>query len=464
MFQSPDLFDDEHDWRLVIVAGVVCFLASFTAISMFNRARATEDRARASWIVAAGAATGCGIWATHFIAMLAYEPGISVAYNLGLTALSLLAAVVVTGVGLSVAVYALALGRGHRGAIVGAASPVCTIRHVGLELPGRITWVAGPRAVSILLGMASAWRRSPRVRLDGRRTIAPRGAAADPRDRLAPFHRDGRGGDRSRSDACHHRVVAVAGLAALQSQARPSPCWHGLISAHSPTTGSASKGTCSRPRRTHVPGLNMFDGEGAAYRLQRPLRQMYRLSPEQTQPGCYRSQILSPHFARASSTGTSSNTSRRPCGGSTRQAASTDRADPADGRMIRSVEPADCRRRAGGHARGRYRAAGARSAANALFGAGKTAGPDRRGDRSDSATASKRPEDRQRQRHHHEIDRHGAFRSSGETSHRAAGAVQTSNEASANVGAAAAAADELLSSIAEISRQLRQATELVRAR
>src|ERR1700687_1845876 len=84
MFRVLTCLTTEHDWRLVIVAGAVCFLASLTAISMFNRARASGGRARASWIVAAGAATGCGIWATHFIAMLAYEPGISVTYNVSL--------------------------------------------------------------------------------------------------------------------------------------------------------------------------------------------------------------------------------------------------------------------------------------------------------------------------------------------------------------------------------------------
>jgi len=51
---------------------------------------------------------------------------------------------------------------------------------------------------------------------------------------------------------------------------------------------------------------------------------------------------------------------------------------------------------------------------------------------------------------------------SGDTSQQTAGAVQASNEASANVAAAAGAAEELLSSIAEISRQLTQTTEIVR--
>jgi methyl-accepting chemotaxis protein len=52
--------------------------------------------------------------------------------------------------------------------------------------------------------------------------------------------------------------------------------------------------------------------------------------------------------------------------------------------------------------------------------------------------------------------------SSGETAKSAAGAVQTSDQASGNVEAAAAAAKELMSSIAEISQQLGNATGLVR--
>ena len=51
---------------------------------------------------------------------------------------------------------------------------------------------------------------------------------------------------------------------------------------------------------------------------------------------------------------------------------------------------------------------------------------------------------------------------SGQTSQRAEGAVTASNEASANVSAAAAAAEELLSSITEIGRQLAQTSEVVR--
>jgi methyl-accepting chemotaxis protein len=161
MFRILSCLTTQHDWRLVVVAGAVCFLASVTAITLFNRARSTVGSARAVWLAAAGAATGCGIWATHFLAMLAYEPGVPVAYNLNLTALSLLAAATITAVGMTAAVFmpsrwGAALGGG---AIGGGVACMHYLGMWAVELPGRITWdlplVAASIIVGMLLGMAA---------------------------------------------------------------------------------------------------------------------------------------------------------------------------------------------------------------------------------------------------------------------------------------------------------------------
>src|SRR5215468_2668512 len=104
MFRVLTCLTSEHDLRLVALAGIICFLASCAAVSVMHRAMAARGRARALWIATAGAATGCGIWATHFIAMLAYDPGIVVGYGLVLTLLSLVAAIAVTSAGLALAV------------------------------------------------------------------------------------------------------------------------------------------------------------------------------------------------------------------------------------------------------------------------------------------------------------------------------------------------------------------------
>jgi len=155
MFRVFNCLVSEHDLRLVVIAGLVCFLASFTAISLFGRARGLSGRARAKWIVAAGAATGCGIWATHFIAMLSYDPGISIAYNIELTALSLILAVLITSLGLSAAVYIKGgWGGAIAGGIVGAG--VACMHYLGMgavDLPGRVTWSIDLVIASIVLGM-----------------------------------------------------------------------------------------------------------------------------------------------------------------------------------------------------------------------------------------------------------------------------------------------------------------------
>jgi diguanylate cyclase (GGDEF)-like protein/PAS domain S-box-containing protein len=156
MFRVFDCLTTEHDWRLVALAVVVCLLASLTAINLFHRARQTSGRARALWICTAGFATGCGIWATHFIAMLAYDPGIAVTYSIGLTAISLVAAALITTIGLTVAVnlssrWSAALG----GGIVGGG--VASMHYLGmaaLQIPGHISWEIHLVALSVLLGIA----------------------------------------------------------------------------------------------------------------------------------------------------------------------------------------------------------------------------------------------------------------------------------------------------------------------
>ncbi len=144
----------EHDWRLVLLAGAVSLMASLVAVSLFERARETKAQARAMWLAFAGAATGCGIWATHFIAILAYDPGVPVGYNLGLTVLSLIAAALVTWGGLSLA----AAGPGRWAAPAGGAlvgGGVASMHYTGMlaiDIPGHLTWHADLVVASLLMG------------------------------------------------------------------------------------------------------------------------------------------------------------------------------------------------------------------------------------------------------------------------------------------------------------------------
>ncbi|MGY2931253.1 NO-binding membrane sensor protein with MHYT domain [Bradyrhizobium sp. GM6.1] len=106
----------EHDWRLVLLAGLVCLLASSVAVSIFHRAIVAPARTRLIWIGIAGAAIGYGIWATHFVAMLAYEPGVTTGYGIVLTALSLATAMLLTsgGFGIAARLFRPVARRGRR--------------------------------------------------------------------------------------------------------------------------------------------------------------------------------------------------------------------------------------------------------------------------------------------------------------------------------------------------------------
>ena len=143
-----------HDLRLVGLAAVICALASFTAISLLHHVRRSSGQMRLMWLAVSATSTGSGIWATHFIAMLAFSPGLPTAYNIVLTIFSLIAAIFLTGTGLAVAVMAnWRAGAWLGGAMVGGG--IAAMHYTGMaafEIQGRIEWDPTLVAVSIALG------------------------------------------------------------------------------------------------------------------------------------------------------------------------------------------------------------------------------------------------------------------------------------------------------------------------
>jgi diguanylate cyclase (GGDEF)-like protein len=144
----------EHDLRLVVLAAIVCALASFTAINLVHHVRRSTGQMWQVWLAVAAMASGFGIWATHFIAMLAFAPGIPSGYNVTLTLLSLIAAIVLTGIGLGVAISRTLPGANWLGgAVVGGG--IAAMHYTGMaafEIQGRIIWDPVLVMVSIAAG------------------------------------------------------------------------------------------------------------------------------------------------------------------------------------------------------------------------------------------------------------------------------------------------------------------------
>ena len=89
----------EHDFRLVVLAAIICVLACFTTLELLahvqQRSREQPSSGRQSWgLLPAGATVfGFGVWSLHFVAMLAFMPGMPINYDIQATILSALIAV-----------------------------------------------------------------------------------------------------------------------------------------------------------------------------------------------------------------------------------------------------------------------------------------------------------------------------------------------------------------------------------
>jgi diguanylate cyclase (GGDEF)-like protein len=87
---------------LVLLSIVVAMMASYTALNLAGRVTETQGRTSLLWLTGGAVAMGSGIWAMHFIGMLAFSLPIRMSYALDTTLLSLLVAIGVSAFALRI--------------------------------------------------------------------------------------------------------------------------------------------------------------------------------------------------------------------------------------------------------------------------------------------------------------------------------------------------------------------------
>lgn len=148
----------QHDLRLVVLAALICGISCFSAVNLLRHISRSTDGNRLAWLTIAATSTGFGIWATHFIAMLAFTPGIPSAYDPALSVLSLAASVTLTAAGMWIATLRDELDY-HLvgGAVLGGG--IAAMHYIGMaafEVQGRIEWNLLLVATSLLAGLTLA--------------------------------------------------------------------------------------------------------------------------------------------------------------------------------------------------------------------------------------------------------------------------------------------------------------------
>jgi diguanylate cyclase len=92
-----------YDMPLVVLSLVIAILGSYTALELAGQVLVAQGRVRQIWLSGGAIALGISIWVMHFIAMLAYQLPIPITYDFSIVLISLLVAIVGSGIGLSLA-------------------------------------------------------------------------------------------------------------------------------------------------------------------------------------------------------------------------------------------------------------------------------------------------------------------------------------------------------------------------
>ncbi|HUP89598.1 MAG TPA: EAL domain-containing protein [Longimicrobiales bacterium] len=144
---------NDHDLRMVLLAVAICVFGTAATINVSSRVGTTR---RTLWLTLVSLCAGATVWSTHFIAMLAYKAGMSMAYDPLLTFLSFAAGTVVMGIGFDVAIRRAGDLRAGLlgGAILGLG--VIILHYVGmaaLRLPHQLTFAPGLVVLSVVFSL-----------------------------------------------------------------------------------------------------------------------------------------------------------------------------------------------------------------------------------------------------------------------------------------------------------------------
>ncbi|MFF0445236.1 MHYT domain-containing protein [Streptomyces sp. NPDC004609] len=124
------------------------------------RALAASGSSRRNWLLTAASAIGTGIWTMHFVAMLGFSVrGTDIRYNVPLTILSLVVAMLVVGIG----VFCVGYGRNRAGALlIGGLTTglgVASMHYLGmaaLRLHGTVHYDPMLVALSVVIAVVAA--------------------------------------------------------------------------------------------------------------------------------------------------------------------------------------------------------------------------------------------------------------------------------------------------------------------
>ena len=145
-----------YDYPLVALSVLIAMGASYVALDLAGRVVAARGRARWTWWAGGAVSMGLGIWSMHYIGMLAFTLPVPVLYDLPGVLLSLLAAVVASGVALFVVSRKTLDWIGVVAGSIVMGAGIAAMHYVGMEamrLPAMCHYDRGLVALSVVIAV-----------------------------------------------------------------------------------------------------------------------------------------------------------------------------------------------------------------------------------------------------------------------------------------------------------------------
>ncbi|MGP4051303.1 MHYT domain-containing protein [Streptomyces sp. 2A115] len=147
-------------WLTPVLSYAMACIGAALGLRCTVRALATSGRSRRNWLLTAASAIGTGIWTMHFVAMLGFSvSGTDIRYDVPLTIVSLVVAMVVVGAG----VFAVGYGRDRgRALFLGGLTTglgVASMHYLGmaaLRLHGDVDYDPVLVGISVVIAVIAA--------------------------------------------------------------------------------------------------------------------------------------------------------------------------------------------------------------------------------------------------------------------------------------------------------------------
>jgi len=121
-----------YDPPIVVLSILIAGLASYATLDLVHHVNVTRGYARFGWLVSEAIAMGIGIWAMHFIGMLAFRLPIPVTYSVQRVMVSVVPGIIASGLALFLVRQKMVRWRQLLGASLCLGTGITSMHYLGM--------------------------------------------------------------------------------------------------------------------------------------------------------------------------------------------------------------------------------------------------------------------------------------------------------------------------------------------